>query len=77
MSHTALHMCSDFDLDDLLLNLEKGNLSVNAGPNIGPTPIIKAASKGHVSTVRQLRRSRHKVTGLQGIWTLGTPQYTI
>jgi hypothetical protein len=24
-----------------------------------------------------VRRSRHKVTGLQGIWTLGTPQDTI
>jgi ankyrin repeat protein len=55
MCYTALRICSYFGLDDLLLNLlGEGNLPVNTTTNMGTTPIIKAASKGHISTVRLL-----------------------
>lgn len=55
MSYTALHICSQFGLDELLLDLlGQGNLSINAGTEMGTTPIIKAASRGFVSTVKIL-----------------------
>ena len=52
MCYTASHICSYFDLEDLLLNLlEEGNLPVNATNNMGTTPIIKVASKGYIPSV--------------------------
>lgn len=55
LSYTALHVCSYFGLDDILLDLlEQGKLSVNTATKMGTTPIIKAASKGYVSTVKLL-----------------------
>jgi hypothetical protein len=55
MSYTALHICSQFGLDELLLDrLDQGNLSINEGTEMGTTPIIKAASRGYVSTVKIL-----------------------
>ena len=52
MCYTASHICSYFDLDDLLLNLlEEGYLPVNATNNMGTTPIIKVASKGYIPSV--------------------------
>jgi hypothetical protein len=55
MSYTALHICGQFGLDELLLDrLDQGNLSINAGTEMGTTPIIKAASRGFVSTVKIL-----------------------
>ena len=55
MSTTALHICSHFGLDNTLLELlDQGNLPINTATNMGTTPIIKAASRGYVSTVRML-----------------------
>jgi hypothetical protein len=55
MSYTALHICSYFGLDDLLADLlESGRVDINAATKMGTTPIIKAASKAHVSTVLML-----------------------
>ena len=55
LSYTALHICSYFALDEILLDLlSQGDLSINGATKMGTTPIIKAASKGNVSTVRML-----------------------
>jgi hypothetical protein len=55
MSYTTLHICGQFGLDELLLDrLDQGNLSINAGTEMDTTPIIKAASRGFVSTVKIL-----------------------
>ena len=55
MSYTALHICSQFGLDELLLDLLlQGHLSINAGTEMGTTLIIKAASRGFVSMVKIL-----------------------
>lgn len=55
MSTTALHICSHFGLDNTLLDLlDQGNLPINTTTKMGTTPIIGAASRGHVSTVRML-----------------------
>ncbi len=55
MSYTALQICSQFGLGELLLDhLDQGSLSVNAGTEMGTTPIIKAASRGFFSTVKIL-----------------------
>jgi len=55
LSHTALHICSYFGLDDLLLELlDQKSLLINTTTKIGSTPIIQAASNGNVSTVKLL-----------------------
>jgi ankyrin repeat protein len=55
MSHTALHICSRFGLDELLLDLlDQVNLSINTGTEMGTTTIINAASRGFISTVKIL-----------------------
>ncbi|KAG2419366.1 hypothetical protein HFD88_004162 [Aspergillus terreus] len=54
-STNALHLTSDFGLEQLVLAiLSQEPSKLNATTTIGTTAIIKAASSGHVSTVRAL-----------------------
>lgn len=54
-STTALHVACHFGLGSILYQLlDRGFLSVDAATKMGTTPIIKAASRGHVSIVRHL-----------------------
>ena len=55
LAHTALHICSYFGLDDLLIELlDQKPLIINTTTTIGSTPINQAASNGHISTVKLL-----------------------
>lgn len=54
-SVTAMHIASHFGLENILRALlDKGVYPVNATTKMGTTPIIKAASKGHVAVMRIL-----------------------
>lgn len=54
-SHTPLHIASDFGLKNTLRKLlDLEFYSVDRGTKMGTTPLIKAASTGHVSIVRML-----------------------
>jgi ankyrin repeat protein len=55
MSNTALHVCCNFGLDDVILDLlDQNKLYINVATKMGTTPIIRAAAGGHVPTVRIL-----------------------